>query len=87
MRSKRRQSFRVVTQLKEKLGHNAVAMQIPIGLEADLEGVVDLVTMKAIYFDGDNGETIRVEEIPESPCWIGCEETGGADRRSSPVFR
>ncbi len=58
--------FRVVTQLKEKLGHNAVAMQIPVGLEADHEGVVDLVTMKALYFDGDNGETIRVEEIPES---------------------
>ena len=58
--------FRVITQLKEKLGHNAVAMQIPVGLEADHEGVVDLVTMKALYFDGDNGETIRVEEIPES---------------------
>ncbi|WP_319408991.1 elongation factor G [uncultured Desulfosarcina sp.] len=58
--------FRVVSQLKEKLGHNAVAMQIPVGLEADHEGVVDLVTMKALYFDGDNGETIRVEEIPES---------------------
>ncbi len=58
--------FRVVTQLKEKLGHNAVAMQIPVGLEADHEGVVDLVTMKALYFDGDNGETIRVAEIPDS---------------------
>ena len=57
--------FRVVTQLKEKLGHNAVAMQIPVGLEADHQGVVDLVSMKALYFDGDNGETIRVEEIPE----------------------
>ena len=56
--------FRVTRQLKEKLGHNAVPMQIPIGLEADLEGVVDLVTMQAIYFDGDNGETIRVENIP-----------------------
>ena len=57
--------FRVIQQLKDKLGHNAVAMQMPIGLEADLEGVVDLVTMQAIYFDGDNGEDIRVEEIPE----------------------
>jgi elongation factor G len=56
--------FRVTRQLKEKLGHNAVPMQIPIGLEADLEGVVDLVAMQAIYFDGDNGETIRVENIP-----------------------
>jgi elongation factor G len=56
----------VVEQLKEKLGHNAVAMQIPIGLEAGHEGVVDLVTMRALYFDGDNGETIRVEAVPEA---------------------
>ncbi len=56
--------LRVIKQLKEKLGHNAVAMQIPIGLEADHEGVVDLVSMKAIYFDGDNGENLREEEIP-----------------------
>jgi elongation factor G len=55
---------RVVRQLKEKLGHNAVAMQLPIGLEADFEGVVDLVSMKAIYFDGEKGEKIRLEEIP-----------------------
>ncbi|MCP4346984.1 MAG: elongation factor G [Desulfobacterales bacterium] len=57
--------FRVIDQLNEKLGHNAVATQIPIGLEADFEGVVDLVAMKAIYFDGDNGENVRVEDIPE----------------------
>jgi elongation factor G len=56
--------FKVIDQLKDKLGHHPVAMQIPIGLEADHEGVVDLVTMKAVYFDGDNGETIREEEIP-----------------------
>lgn len=56
--------FRVKDQLREKLGHNAVMVQIPIGLEDKLEGVVDLVTMKAIYFDGKNGETIREEEIP-----------------------
>ena len=56
--------FRVIDQLKEKLGHNAVAMQLPIGLEADFNGIVDLVSMKAKYFDGENGETMRVEEIP-----------------------
>ena len=55
---------RVVRQLKEKLGHNAVAMQLPIGLEADFEGVIDLVTMQAIYFDGEKGERVRLEEIP-----------------------
>ena len=58
--------FRVVAQLREKLKHNAVMMQIPIGLEAEHEGVVDLIEMKSHYFDGPNGETRRVEEIPES---------------------
>lgn len=58
--------FRVIGQLKSKLGHNAVAMQIPMGLETDLQGVVDLVAMKAMYFEGDNGENIRVEEIPQN---------------------
>jgi elongation factor G len=58
--------FRVIDQLKEKLGHNAVTLQIPIGLEADLEGIVDLVSMKAVYFDGANGEDVRIENIPEN---------------------
>jgi len=57
---------RVVRQLREKLNLNAVMIQLPIGLESDLEGMVDLVTMKAVYFDGDQGEQIRYEEIPES---------------------
>ena len=55
---------RVIEGLREKLRHNAVAMQIPIGLEENHVGVVDLITMKAIYFEGDNGENIREDEIP-----------------------
>jgi elongation factor G len=55
---------RVAEQLKEKLGHNAVAMQLPIGLEADFDGVIDLVSMQAVYFMGDKGETVRHAEIP-----------------------
>ena len=55
---------RVVQQLKDKLGCDAIPMQIPIGKEDKLEGVIDLVRMKALYFDGDNGETVREEEIP-----------------------
>lgn len=55
---------RVIDQLKEKLGHNAVAMQIPVGLEANFSGIVDLVGMQAIYFDGDNGEIVRSGQIP-----------------------
>ncbi|MFO8084571.1 MAG: elongation factor G [Desulfobacterales bacterium] len=56
---------RVIRQLKERLGHNAVVVQIPVGLEADYEGIVDLVSMKAVYFDGENGEIVRIENIPE----------------------
>ena len=55
----------VIQQVREKLGAKAVAYQIPIGLEDNFEGVVDLVTMKAYYFDGDNGENVRIEDVPE----------------------
>ncbi|MFN5757627.1 MAG: elongation factor G [Planctomycetia bacterium] len=55
---------RVVKQLREKLGTDAIPMQIPIGAEDKLEGVIDLVTMKGYYFDGDNGEHVREEAIP-----------------------
>jgi elongation factor G len=55
---------RVIAQLKTKLGHNAIALQIPIGLEGGFQGVVDLVALKAYYFDGENGERVRIEEVP-----------------------
>ncbi|MBU1965971.1 MAG: elongation factor G [Proteobacteria bacterium] len=55
---------RVIAQLHSKLGHNAVAMQIPIGLEADFRGVIDLLSMKAFYFEGESGEQVRSDEIP-----------------------
>jgi elongation factor G len=58
--------LRVIDQMKSKLGHNAIAMQIPIGLEFDMTGVIDLVSMKALYFDGDNGEHVRVDDIPDT---------------------
>lgn len=57
---------RVTDQLREKLKHNAVMMQIPIGLEDALEGVVDLVTMKSYRFEGENGENIIEGDIPET---------------------
>lgn len=56
--------LRVAKQLNEKLGHNAVMMQLPIGLETKFEGVIDLITMEAVYFDGDNGEKMRRSAIP-----------------------
>ncbi|MCY1152995.1 MAG: elongation factor G [Sphaerochaetaceae bacterium] len=57
--------YRVKDQLIEKLGLNAVMMQVPIGLEDKLEGVIDLVEMQAIYFDaGEDGLQPRYAEIP-----------------------
>lgn len=56
--------YRVADQLREKLNHNPVMINIPIGLEEKFAGVVDLLKMKAVYFDGDNGEFVREEEIP-----------------------
>jgi len=56
--------FRVLGALREKLRHNAVMMQIPIGLEDQIKGVIDLVTMKACYNEGEDGETVIEKEIP-----------------------
>lgn len=58
--------FNVAEQLREKLGVDAIMMQIPIGAGETFEGVVDLATMKAMYFDGNDGEHVRAEEIPEA---------------------
>ncbi|MBM4379373.1 MAG: elongation factor G [Deltaproteobacteria bacterium] len=55
---------RVATQLKEKLGHHAVMMQVPMGAEDRFQGVVDPILMKAFFFEGDNGENVREAEIP-----------------------
>ena len=56
---------RVTEQLREKLRLNAVMFQVPIGLEAEHEGVIDLITMKALHFLGDKGEDVVEGEIPE----------------------
>jgi elongation factor G len=56
--------YRVVNQLRQRLNHNALLMQIPIGLEGGFSGVIDLVSMKAFYFEGPFGEELKTEEIP-----------------------
>ncbi|MFT6144972.1 MAG: elongation factor G [Myxococcota bacterium] len=56
--------FRVTEQLREKLKHNAAMVQIPIGSEGDLLGVIDLVEMQAIYNKGENGEELEYTAIP-----------------------
>lgn len=56
--------YRVLEMIREKLRLNAVMVQIPIGLEDKHEGIVDLVTMKAYFFEGDDGENIIEKDIP-----------------------
>ncbi|WP_300460836.1 elongation factor G [Desulfobacula sp.] len=56
---------KVSSQLKDKLGHNSVMLQLPIGLEDNHEGIIDLVTMKANYFEGEHGERMVIKDIPE----------------------
>ena len=58
--------LRVVNQIKDRLSSNAVAIQIPIGAEEDFKGVVDLVKMKAIFWnEADMGTTFEEKDIPE----------------------
>jgi elongation factor G len=55
---------KVIQQIREKLGVIPVPLQIPMGREMAFQGVIDLITMEAIYFDGEDGENIRREAIP-----------------------
>jgi len=55
----------VTGQLREKLHLHTIPVQIPIGAEDHFEGVVDLIRMKAVYFDGNKGEDVRLAEIPD----------------------
>jgi elongation factor G len=59
--------LRVVAQVKERLGANAVPIQLPIGAEENFEGVIDLVAMKAIYWEEANmGTSFELRDIPEN---------------------
>jgi elongation factor G len=55
---------RVADMLKEKLGHHPVKLQVPIGAEDKFKGIIDAISGKAYYFDGDDGEKIREEDPP-----------------------
>lgn len=56
--------YRVLHQMRSKLGHNAAFIQVPIGVESDCKGIIDLVEQQALYFEGDCGLDIRKDEIP-----------------------
>jgi elongation factor G len=55
---------RVAEMLKEKLGHKPVKLQVPMGAESTFKGIIDPIVGKAYYFDGNDGENVREEEVP-----------------------
>ncbi|XP_017467503.1 PREDICTED: elongation factor G, mitochondrial [Rhagoletis zephyria] len=57
--------YRVLSHMRSKMNHNAAFIQLPIGVESDCRGIVDLVTEKAIYFEGTHGMELRYDEIPQ----------------------
>ncbi len=58
--------FGVLNNIQETFGANAVPIVVPIGKEADFRGIIDLISMKAVYYDEkDSGMTFHEEEIPE----------------------
>jgi len=56
--------MRVCQELRDKLGADAILMQYPMGAGETFEGMIDLITQKALYFDGRDGEKVREEEVP-----------------------
>ncbi|XP_026831216.1 elongation factor G, mitochondrial [Ooceraea biroi] len=56
---------KVLQQMRSKLQHNAAFIQLPIGLEGNVKGIVDLIAQKAVYYEGNFGEIIREDEIPK----------------------
>jgi len=58
--------FRVVQEMRDRLGDDAIMMQLPIGAGDKFRGIIDLVAMRALYFDGKDGEIVREEPVPEA---------------------
>jgi elongation factor G len=54
-----------IKTIREKLGANPIQMQVPIGAEADFKGVIDLMTMTAVYYEDDKGSETNIEKIPD----------------------
>ena len=69
--------FRTIEMMNKRLNANAIAMQYPIGAEKTFRGVVDLLTMKAYYNEGKNGEILTEKEIP-AEIQSECEEARAA---------
>ena len=57
--------YGAVDQIRERLGKNAICLQLPIGKEDDFQGIIDLFEMQAYIYNDDKGDDISITEIPE----------------------
>ena len=57
--------YGAVEQIRKKLGKNAIILELPIGKEDDFKGIIDLMEMKAYFYNDDKGEDITIGDIPE----------------------
>ena len=60
-----------VGMLRERLDAHPIPVQLPIGLEGEFEGLIDLVTMEALHFEGDRGETVKAAPLSEDHALYG----------------
>ncbi len=58
--------YNVLDMIRERLGANPVAITLPIGAETEFEGIIDLLDMKAVHFNGEHGENLEIVDIPAS---------------------
>ena len=56
--------WRIIEQVEDKLGLTTAAVHLPIGLESELSGIIDIIEEKAIFFEGEKGENLRYEDVP-----------------------
>ena len=57
--------WKVIQDLRNDLKLNASAVQIPIGLDGEHDGVVDLIEEKAFFFHGDRGDEVKIVDVPD----------------------
>ncbi|XP_048460221.1 elongation factor G, mitochondrial [Rhincodon typus] len=70
---------RAIQQLRSKLNHNTAFIQIPIGLEGNLKGIIDLLEERAVYFEGQFGQNVKYDDIPAE------HRAEAADRRQELI--
>lgn len=63
-----------IDNVRKRLGIHAAAVQLPIGIDSSLKGIVDIVEMKGIIFEGEKGEILKKIDVPENQMELAKEK-------------